>query len=100
MVDAAEKEELFARIAAARRDGRENRSAEDTAKYSAHLSPAARQAALRRPVKGRKPSLLHVWRVQCPNNQHLSTLVTSPIKPKHCPVCGLESFLVEELETV
>lgn len=99
MVDPAAKEELFARIAAARRDGRENRSAEGAVTYSGHTSPAAKQAALRRPVKGRKPSALHVWRVQCPNNRHLSTLVTSPIKPEFCPVCGRQSFLVKELET-
>jgi hypothetical protein len=41
---------------------------------------------------------LHVWRVLCPNNSHLTTLVTSPLRPRFCPVCGGESLGVIEME--
>lgn len=57
-----------------------------------------RQAAFVRPVKRARTSLLHVWRVQCPGNTHLATLVTSPIKPGFCPVCGGKSPHVMELD--
>ena len=57
-----------------------------------------RQAAYVRPVKRARTSLLHVWKVGCPGNAHLTTLVTSPIKPSYCPVCGEKSPGVIEVD--
>ena len=49
----------------------------------------------------RKPapkSVLRVWQVECPTNKHLTTLVTSPIQPNYCPVCGeLTSKITERV---
>jgi hypothetical protein len=59
------------------------------------------QAAFRAPRKrARLKPTLHVWKVSCPNNKHLGTLVTSPIRPTFCPVCGGKSFRVIEMDHV
>lgn len=98
MVHGESKEELFARIAAARRDGRENIvPAEQAARYTGRSKPA-QQAAFMRKVRRPKPSALHVWKVDCPGNERLTTLVTAPIKPQFCPTCGGRSPRVIEIE--
>jgi len=93
------KEELLARIAAARRDGRVNVPAESAIRYNGQ-SKEHKRAAFRQPLRKPRPTLLHVWRVACPNNTHLTTLVTSPIAPNYCPVCGGKSPSVTEVEPV
>lgn len=73
------------------------------ARHGKPLRPHYMAAILRSPTKkprARRISCLHVWRVPCPNNKHLTTLVTSPIKPHFCPVCGGRSASVNEMEPV
>jgi len=81
-MDSAEREALFARVAAARRDHRAKLIAKD-------CTPIRRRAK-----KSSAP--LQRWLVQCPNNDLLTTVVVSPMKPNFCPVCGGRSPKVME----